>query len=65
VEVIDPDELFDRHAVMSGDPVQGLPRFYDVKEAGTPLLVCGIWLWGACLDGRTDIRRRLRTTATG
>ena len=65
VEVIRPDELLDTHAVVSGDPVQGLPRFYDVKEAGTPLLVCGIWLWGTGLDGRTDIGRRLRSTATG
>jgi len=53
------------YAVVSGDPVQGLPRFYEVKEAGTLLLVCGIWLRGTGLDGRPDIGRRLRTTATG
>jgi len=40
-KVVDPDELLDRDAVVSGDPVQGLTWLYDVKEPGTLLLVCG------------------------
>ena len=63
-EVVDPDQLLDGHAVVSGDPVQGLPGLDDVNEAGTlHLLVCGARLRPAGLNRRADIGR-LRTTAT-
>jgi hypothetical protein len=63
-QVIDPDDLLDRDAIVSGDPVQGLPRLYDVKEARTLLLVCGVLIWCSG-HRRADIGRRLRATATG
>jgi hypothetical protein len=62
--VIDPDEFLDRDAIVSGDPVQGLPRLHDVKEAGTLLLVWRILIWGRGHRG-ADIGRRLGATASG
>ena len=62
--MIDPDELLDRDAIVSGDPVQGLTRLYDVKETGTLLLVSGVLIWCSG-HRRADIGRRLRATATG